>query len=150
MSPDDSDPDHGEEHDGSRSEAAEDGDGGQRRDPETGQFLPKDRQADDASDDDAGEDGAAGDEAAEPDGSDHRVRERGPPLRITTTALGSGADGQPERRPLGRVPGALPPPLHLVPMQVQQTGDPVPSRAGGTPGAPERPPGHRGTAGPRP
>ncbi|WP_135366531.1 hypothetical protein [Halosimplex halophilum] len=172
MSSDDTDPGRGAEREAGRSEAdADDDSGGQPRDPETGQFLPKD-QREDTEDSDESDTGTAG---AEPNGDD-AATEREPPGRDSAPDHGSGSVSDPGSRRSGAGPrteprlritrvavgddsgrppdrsgasGAspLPPSLHLVPMQVQLTGERVdtgpatgvPVEHGGGAGRPRQP-----------
>jgi len=127
MSSDDSDTDRG---DVEASRSGANGDGRQPRDPETGQFLPKDEREAGASDD---EGTAAPDRGDTVTGRDSPRASSGsrrsdpvdpsePPLRITRVPVRSGA-GSPRDRPASAPSEPLlPPSLHLVPMQVQQTG----------------------------
>jgi len=136
MSSDDSDTDHGDAE-ASQSGADSDG-GGQPRDPETGQFLPKDERGAAATDEGATASDADRDDSAkarEPPGSGPgresdtqrpgSVPRSKQPLRITRVPVRSGA-GPPHERAVPAPPDpVLPPSLHLVPMQVQSTGEPV-------------------------
>lgn len=141
MSSDDSDPDHG---DAEASQSGPDGDdGGQPRDPETGRFLSKDERGAAATDDEAEpsepdrDDTAterdapgrsSGSDPADP-GPDTRrpgpAQRTGTSLRITRLSVRSGG-GPPSNRSTARAAEpVLPPSLHLVPMQVQFTGESV-------------------------
>lgn len=141
MSSDDSDTDRGEAE-ASRSGANGDA-GGQRRDPETGQFLPKDERetaetGDGAASPDRDDDGADASEPDRDDGADGSgasgsgtdsarggsvsARET-PPLRVTRVPVRGPSPR--DRASVGPSEPVLPPSLHLVPMQVQCTGEPV-------------------------
>ena len=142
MSSDDSDPDEGADAETSRAES--DGPrGGQPRDPETGQFLPKDRPSDRA-DDAEGESLASSAESERDSGASDRppVRGRGADpdtagehgLRLVGVRIGDTGGGptgavsvsrRPERSVSVSSRTLLPPSLHLVPMQVQRTGEVV-------------------------
>ncbi|WP_436930891.1 hypothetical protein [Halosimplex halobium] len=135
MSPDDTDPDRDEEREADRSEAdADDGTGGQPRDPETGQFLPKDQRGDagDGGDDtgdgldDSSAAGTCSESAApHPDRGDTATERTGSTLRFTRVSPGTERGRPPGRsQPWGADP-VLPLSLHLVPMQVQLTGERV-------------------------
>lgn len=135
MSSDDSDTDRG---DAEASQSGADGDGPQPRDPETGQFLPKGEREAAETDDGAATPEPDDDVAADPDRSDtgresdpadsgsrrsEPARGTAPPLRITRVPVQGGAPR--DRAAVGSSEPLLPPSLHLVPMQVQCTGEPV-------------------------
>jgi hypothetical protein len=127
MSSDDSDTDRG---DAEASRSGANGDGRQPRDPETGQFLPKDEREAGASDDKGAaapdrDDTAAGRDSPQAGSGSRRSDPASPPaspLRITRVAVRSGAGPPRDRAASAPSEPLLPPSLHLVPMQVQQTG----------------------------